>query len=182
MVYVFDRVRSKMQNSFCPACVPVKYGFQIRSLIEHNRLPSWKFSEQNENEIIYQSVDSLLFKKQNASSSNIQPINNSLSNRTNVPVVHRPSLITQIQHRWIHLLLNNRLSKEQDDRQLSSVVHQSSHRTSIAVGKKGSSGRSNNPLRIKIERRPRCATFDEYLQRYNRSPLCLTSTRKFHQQ
>ena len=94
-------------------------------------------------------------------------------------------MITQIQHRWIHLLLNNRFSKGQEDRQLSSVVHQYSHPSSIrsiAAREKVSSGKSSNPPRILVQRRPRCTTFDEHLQRYNRSPLCLTSTRTFHYQ
>lgn len=67
-VYVFDRVSSEMQNSFCPARVPIKYGFQIRSLIEQNRLPSWRFSKQDQNQIIYQSVNSVFFKNKKDSS------------------------------------------------------------------------------------------------------------------
>lgn len=118
-------------------------------------------------------------------------MNNPPSNRINVPIVHlssrttilkhSPSMITQIKHRWIHLLLNNRLSKGQDDRQLSSVVHQSST-PSIAARDTVSSGKSCNPPRTIVQRRPRCTTFAEHLQRYNRSPLCLTFTRTFHHQ
>lgn len=43
-------------NSFYPIHVPMKYGFEIGSLIKNNYLTSWRFSEQDKNQIIYKSV------------------------------------------------------------------------------------------------------------------------------
>jgi len=60
--YVFDQVDIKQCNSFCPVHVPIKYGFQIRSLIKNNHLSLWRFSEQDKNQIIYNHVCCLFWK------------------------------------------------------------------------------------------------------------------------
>jgi hypothetical protein len=89
-------------------------------------------------------------------------------------------------------LLNSGPLKEQH-KQLSSVVHQCSLPSSIPIttaAQKASPERlfplKKHPDKLqtfqqqsKIKRRPRCATFEEHLQRYYLSKWCLTHSKNF---
>jgi len=104
------------------------------------------------------------------------------------------SIDSQIQHHWINLLLNSGQSKGQD-RQLSSVVHQSNHpsfipttiishkalRNELLLPKK-CSDKQQSQQQSKIKRRARCMTFEEHLQRYYLPKWCLTYTTEFQHQ
>ncbi|UJR28059.1 hypothetical protein I4U23_009315 [Adineta vaga] len=171
--YIFEG-----NNSFYPARVPIKYGFQIRSLIEYNHLPSWQFSDNEKNQIIYKSQSNKDDLPQIISSlsSKVAP-NSSLSNN--------PS----IQSYWINPWLNSRQLKEQQ-KQLSIYAHRDIHpssKSTILISNKvpqnnillqnNQSDKRHNQRRCTITRRKRCITFDEHLQRYYSSRWCLTSTR-----
>ena len=146
----------------------MKYGFDIRSLIEHNRLPSWKFSSHDCNQIVYKSSQTFASNKIHSNLSAIRPL--SLSS----PRKHPCSVISSIKQRWIHSLLNSNQSTDMS-KQLLPVVHQStqllSTNSSSTVLRNLSTNKSS--LKARIPKRTCCRTFDEHLQRYYQSKWCL---------
>ncbi|CAF2501347.1 unnamed protein product [Rotaria sp. Silwood2] len=179
--YVFDQY-----NSLYPMDVPVKYGFQMRSLIENNHLPLWRFSNQDKNQLIFNlSINQNL--PNDTSPSFILPTSSKQTkvSTSNSVMQNSPSLITShIQRCGINSLLNNSQS-EGHNKQLPTTVYQSNHPSSIPIRLVScniSQYKRQTQQQYEITKRPKCIKFEEYFEEYYLPKWCLTYTSEFKHQ
>ncbi|CAF0901076.1 unnamed protein product [Adineta ricciae] len=171
----------QLNTSFYANHLPIKYGFQIRSLIEKNLIPSWRFSNDQKNQIIYKS------------SSIENNLSISISSRSKqvkfsqLPTVARKSPNPPLQRHWINPWLNSRQLREhhkqlslhaQRDIHLSSKSNTSISNRVLPSNVMPQKERPCDKQRSKIRRRKRCVNFEEHLQRYYSSRWCFISTRR----